>query len=83
MPNIAKAFKDEIVRLSRKEAKAAVTPVKKPSLAARKALADLVAPTVVGSIFHLKWGDTVVARTGTTRPMFSSLVSVARRLAAA
>ncbi len=41
MPNIAKAFKDEIIRLSRKEAKAAIAPVRKPSIAARKALACL------------------------------------------
>ncbi len=41
MPNIARVFKDEIIRLSRKEAKAAITPVKKPSIAARKALADI------------------------------------------
>jgi len=41
MPNIARAFRDEVIRLSRKEAKAAFTPVRKPSVAARKALADL------------------------------------------
>jgi len=41
MPNIAKVFKDEIIRLARKEAKTAITPVRKPSIAARKALAEL------------------------------------------
>jgi len=41
MSNIIQALKSEIIRLSRKEAKAAVAPVKKPSIAARKALADL------------------------------------------
>ena len=41
MSNIAKVFKNEIVRLARKEAKAAVAPMHKPSVAARKAVADL------------------------------------------
>ena len=41
MSNIAKVFKDEIVRLARKEAKSAVTPMRKPSVAVRKAVADL------------------------------------------
>ena len=45
-------------------------------------LIEAVAKIIAGSIFHRKWGDTVLARTGTTRPMSSILVSVARRLAA-
>ena len=41
MPNIAKVLKEEITRLSRKEAKAAVTPFRKPSVRSRKDMADL------------------------------------------
>jgi len=41
MPNIAKVLKDEISRISRKEAKAAVAPVRKPSGMTRRTLADL------------------------------------------
>ena len=41
MPNIAKILKEEITRLSRKEAKAAVTPFRKPSVRSRKDMADL------------------------------------------
>ena len=41
MPNIARVLRDEITRLARKEAKAAVTPVRKPGIQARKSLADL------------------------------------------
>ena len=41
MSNIAKAFKEEVIRLARKEAKAAVTPIRKPAVAARKDVADL------------------------------------------
>lgn len=41
MPNIMSALKTEIVRLARKEAKAATDPLRKPSIATRKAVADL------------------------------------------
>ena len=41
MSTFASSFKAEVIRLARKEAKAAVTPVRKPSGANRKALADL------------------------------------------
>ena len=41
MPNFTQSFKAEVIRLSRKEIKAAIGPVKKPSIAARKAVADL------------------------------------------
>jgi hypothetical protein len=41
MSNLVSCLKSEIVRLARKEAKAAVDPVRKPSVAARKALADV------------------------------------------
>ena len=41
MPNVMSALKDEIARLSRKEVKAAVMPLRKPSVAARKTLAAL------------------------------------------
>lgn len=41
MPNIAKVLREEIARISRKEAKAAVTPVRKPSVRVRKDVADL------------------------------------------
>jgi DNA-binding transcriptional regulator YiaG len=41
MSNLVSSLKAEIVRLSRKEAKAAVDPVRKPSVAARKAIADI------------------------------------------
>ncbi len=41
MSTFAKSFKDEVIRLARKEAKAAVAPVRKPSGANRSALADL------------------------------------------
>ena len=41
MPNIMTALKAEIVRLARKEAKAATDPVRKPTIAVRKALVDL------------------------------------------
>jgi DNA-binding transcriptional regulator YiaG len=41
MPNIAKVLKDEIARISRKEARAAVAPVRKPSIRLRKDVADL------------------------------------------
>ena len=41
MPNIAKIFREEIARISRKEAKAAVTPVRKPSIRLRSDVADL------------------------------------------
>ena len=41
MSTFASSFKAEVIRLARKEAKAAVLPVRKPSGANRKALADL------------------------------------------
>ena len=41
MSTFISSFKQEVIRLARKEAKAAVTPVRKPSGANRKALADL------------------------------------------
>jgi DNA-binding transcriptional regulator YiaG len=41
MSNIMSALKSEIVRLARKEAKNAVNPLRKPLIAARKAVADL------------------------------------------
>jgi hypothetical protein len=41
MPNLAKTFKDEVTRLARKEAKAAIAPTRKPAAAARATLADL------------------------------------------
>ena len=41
MSTIAKVFKDEVIRLARKEAKSAVTPIRKPAVAVRKAVADL------------------------------------------
>ena len=41
MSTFASSFKAEVIRLARKEAKAAVTPIKKPSGANRKAIADL------------------------------------------
>jgi DNA-binding transcriptional regulator YiaG len=41
MPNIAKVLKEEISRISRKEAKAAVRPIRSPSVKARRAVADL------------------------------------------
>ena len=41
MSTFASSFKAEVIRLARKEAKAAVTPIKKPSGSNRKALADL------------------------------------------
>ena len=41
MSTFASSFKAEVIRLARKEAKAAVTPVRKPSGANRKAIADL------------------------------------------
>jgi len=41
MPNVMSVLKAEITRLAKKEAKAAVDPVRKPSIGARKSLADL------------------------------------------
>ena len=41
MPNIARVLKEEIARISRKEAKAAVSPIRKPSVRYRKDIADL------------------------------------------
>jgi hypothetical protein len=41
MPNIMTALKTESVRLARKEAKAATDPLRKSSIATRKAVADL------------------------------------------
>ena len=41
MSTFAKSFKDEVTRLARKEAKAAIAPIRKPSGATRSALADL------------------------------------------
>ena len=41
MSTFAKSFKDEVTRLARKEAKAAVAPIRKPSGTTRSALADL------------------------------------------
>lgn len=41
MPNVMTVLKAEIVRLARKEAKAAVAPFRKPSGATRRVLADL------------------------------------------
>ena len=40
MPNVMKVLKDEISRISRKEAKAAVSPVRKPSVRLRKHVAN-------------------------------------------
>ena len=36
MPNVAKVLKEEITRLARKEAKAAVSPIRRPSVRLRK-----------------------------------------------
>ena len=41
MPNVMKVLKDEISRISRKEAKAAVAPIRTPSVRYRKEIADL------------------------------------------
>ena len=41
MSSFVSSFKAEVIRLARKEAKAVVTPIKKPSGSNRKALADL------------------------------------------
>jgi DNA-binding transcriptional regulator YiaG len=41
MSTFAKSFRDEVCRLARKEAKAAVAPIRKPAGATRSALADL------------------------------------------
>ena len=41
MPNIAKVLREEISRIARKEAKAAVTPIRKPAVAVRRGVADL------------------------------------------
>ena len=41
MSTFTKSFKDEVTRLARKEAKAAVAPVRKPSGATRSAIAAL------------------------------------------
>ena len=41
MPNIAKVLKDEISRISRKEVKAAVSPLRRPSVRSRRDLANL------------------------------------------
>lgn len=41
MSNVMTVLKAEITRLARKEAKAAVTPIRKPGVAVRKAVADL------------------------------------------
>ena len=41
MPNFTQSFKAEVIRLSRKEIKAAIGPVRKPSIAAKKAVAEL------------------------------------------
>jgi hypothetical protein len=47
MSDLMSSLKSEIVRLSRKEVKAAVGPVRKPSIAARKAIADIKRRMVV------------------------------------
>lgn len=41
MPNIAKVLREEIARVARKEIRAAVLPLRKPAVAARKGVADL------------------------------------------
>ncbi len=41
MPNIAKVIKEEISRISRHEAKVAVTPIRKPTIRLRRDVADL------------------------------------------
>jgi len=41
MPNIMSALKTEIVRLARKETKTVTDPMRKPSIATRKTVADL------------------------------------------
>ena len=41
MPNVAKVLKEEIARISRKEAKAAIGPIRKPSVRLRRDVADL------------------------------------------
>ena len=41
MPNIVKVFREEIARISRKEAKTAVAPLRKPSIRLRKDVAEL------------------------------------------
>lgn len=41
MPNIAKVFREEIARIARKEAKAAVAPIRKPTIKIRRDVADL------------------------------------------
>jgi DNA-binding transcriptional regulator YiaG len=43
MPNIAKVLREEISRISRHEAKAAVTPIRKPAIRLRKDVANLKA----------------------------------------
>ena len=41
MSTFATSFKDEVTRLARKEAKAAIAPIRKPASATRSAMADL------------------------------------------
>lgn len=43
MPNLARTLKEEISRISRHEAKLAVTPIRKPAIRLRKDVADLKA----------------------------------------
>lgn len=65
MANVMTALKDEITRLSRKEAKAAMVPLHKPAMAARKSLADLKrrVEALESEIVRLQRASTDVAPT--------------------
>lgn len=60
MSNFAKTFKDEVIRLARKESKAAVAPIRKPAGATRSALADLLSADLFGKLLGVS-GPAVYA----------------------
>ena len=67
MPNVMSVLKAEITRLAKKEAKAAVDPVRKPSIGARKTLADLK-QRVAALEKQVKSLNAVLARSAQPQP---------------
>ena len=67
MPNIAKVFREEISRISRHEAKVAVTPIRKPTIRLRKDVADLKTRLAALEKAHKEF-QAIVAKCQATQP---------------
>jgi len=78
MPNIAKILKEEIARISRKETKSAVAPLRKPAIKAKKELADLKTRTATMEK-ELRRLTLLVVNLASTQPVPAATEELATR----